>query len=94
MPRSLAFPLRWIGYVQSLALLALALAGWRRLGPERRLWTWALVLHLGVWCLLAASPRNRYPLEPFLLVAAAAWTADRVAKAAPGSPGAGRLPAP
>lgn len=102
MPRTLARPLRWLGHVQSLALLALGIAGWRRLGPERRPWAWILVLHLALWCVLAASPRNRYPLEPFLLLAAAAWMVARtgagspgsVAKAASGAPGAGRLAAP
>jgi hypothetical protein len=72
MDRDVARFLRCAAYVQALALLFAALAGWRRLGPERRFWTWTLAVHLAVWCVLAASTRNRYPLEPWLLFAAAA----------------------
>lgn len=66
---------RVLAHAQSLLVLALGLLGWRLLGPERRLWGWTLALHLAVWCVLAASARNRYPLEPWLLLAAAAWVA-------------------
>ena len=37
------------------------------------MWIVVLVLHLGLWCMLAASPRNKYPLEPFLMLAACAY---------------------
>jgi 4-amino-4-deoxy-L-arabinose transferase-like glycosyltransferase len=72
MERTTAAILRSAAYVQSLLILVAGLAGRRLLGAERRLWTWTLVVHLGAWCLLAASARNRYPLEPWLLLAAAA----------------------
>lgn len=77
MAPALARPLAWAGHVQSLLLLALGIAGWRLLVPDRRLWATILVAHLALWCLLAASPRNRYPLEPFLMFAAAAWLVER-----------------
>lgn len=72
MDADLARALRCVAYAQSLLLLGLAWCGRRRLGPETRFWCAALVLHLAVWCMLASSTRNRYPLEPWLLVAAAA----------------------
>lgn len=75
MDATLAVWLRSAAYVQSLVVLFAAVAGWRLLGAERSLWTTALVLHLAVWCLLAASTRNRYPFEPWLLLAVAALTA-------------------
>ena len=82
MDATLSRVLRSAAYVQSLLLLIVAAAGWRLLGRERRFWTWTLALHLGVWCLLASSTRNRYPLEPWLLLAAAAWVARPPAIAA------------
>ena len=73
----LAAVLRSAAYVQSLLVLAAGLLGLALLGPERRFWMWALALHLGIWCLLASSTRNRYPLEPWPLIAAAAWLVPR-----------------
>lgn len=60
-------------WVQSLALLGLALVAIVRGAGVPKFWTDSLALHALTWCLLAASARNRYPVEPLLLVAAAMW---------------------
>jgi hypothetical protein len=72
MSNALAGALRNVAHVQALALLALGLIGlWRlRSRPFVRAWAVVLALHLCVWCLLAASPRNKLMLEPLLLIAA------------------------
>lgn len=72
MSTTLAKTLRCVAYVQSLMLLFAGVAGLRHLGAERRFWVVSLALHAAVWCLLASSTRNRYPLEPWLMFAAAA----------------------
>lgn len=72
--RGLAAVLRWTAHIQALGLLVLGvLAFWKTYRPAYALWIVLILLHLGMWSLLAASPRNKYPLEPFLLIAAAAW---------------------
>jgi 4-amino-4-deoxy-L-arabinose transferase-like glycosyltransferase len=68
--------MRHAAWVQSLVLLALGLVALKR-GFVPRFWAALLVLHALVWCVLAASQRNRYPLEPFLMLGAAAWFAER-----------------
>jgi hypothetical protein len=75
--RVLADVLRHAAWVQALVLLALGVAGVLRRGAGFGFWTTVLVLHAATWCLLAASTRNRYPLEPLLMVAAAAWIESR-----------------
>jgi hypothetical protein len=40
-----------------------------------------MALHAATWCVLASSTRNRYPLEPFLMLAAIAWMETRDGKA-------------
>ena len=60
-------------WVQSLALLVLAGIALARGVAVPSLWTCALALHALTWCVLASSARNRYPLEPLLLVTAAMW---------------------
>lgn len=74
MPDALAGPLRFAAYVQSLALLALGAFGlWRlRRRSCARAWTVVIALHLALWCVLAASPRNKLMLEPLLMIAASA----------------------
>jgi hypothetical protein len=78
--RVLAGALRHFAWVQSLCLLGLGAVGLVRLRPG--LWTWIFLLHAATWCALAASARNRYPLEPLLMIAAAAWLAPRASAAA------------
>ena len=73
--RVLAALLRHAAWVQALALLGLgAVAIARRAMPAP--WLLVIALHAATWCLLASSTRNRYPLEPFLMIAAAAWLAE------------------
>ncbi len=71
--RGVARVLLHAAWVQSLALLLVALIALKRRAGVPAFWTWTLVLHALTWALLAASARNRYPLEPLLLVAAAMW---------------------
>ena len=79
LQRHLAAGLRWAAHVQALALLLLGVIGlWRAYRPAYGPWIVLLVLHLGMWSLLAASPRNKYPLEPFLLIAAAGLIIPRL----------------
>ncbi|MCG3135791.1 MAG: hypothetical protein HMLKMBBP_03547 [Planctomycetes bacterium] len=76
-----------LAWAQSLALLGLgvfALAATLRRDAAFRWWRWSLLAHLAVWCALATSARNRYPLEPWLLLAAAMHVTARVS--ATGSP--------
>jgi len=78
-------------WVQSLALLVLALAAITRRVGVPTFWTAAFALHALTWCVLAASTRNRYPLEPLLLVAAAMVLVPRapgIAQGGTGSSGA------
>jgi hypothetical protein len=71
--RSLAGVLRHAAWVQSLALLGAGLLALRWRERSQRFWILALALHAATWCLLAASTRNRYPLEPLLLTAVGCW---------------------
>jgi hypothetical protein len=73
----LAGVLRHAAWVQSLVLLALGVAGLlRRAGGFGFILAVAAV-HAATWCMLAASTRNRYPVEPLLMIAAAAWVESR-----------------
>lgn len=72
LSRGVAAAAESVAWAQSLLVLfaggaALVAAGAFR--GARRFWTLSLLLHAGVWCLLASSARNRYPLEPWLLLA-------------------------
>jgi hypothetical protein len=72
----LADLLRHAAWVQSLVLLAFGVAGLARRGGFG-FWTAVAAAHAATWCLLAASTRNRYPVEPLVMVAAAAWLETR-----------------
>jgi hypothetical protein len=85
--RSGARVLLHAAWVQSLVLLALAVIAIARRTPVPAFWLSSLALHAATWCLLAASARNRYPLEPLLLIAAATWLVPRVAGIAQGGTG-------
>jgi hypothetical protein len=69
----LAATMRHAAWAQALALLALGVVGLTRRGAPFGFWLAAIALHAATWCALASSTRNRYPLEPLLLLAAAAW---------------------
>jgi len=71
--RVLAAALRHVAWVQALGLLAFGVVGLTRRGSGFGFWTACVALHAATWCALAASTRNRYPLEPLLMIAAAAW---------------------
>ncbi len=77
--RVLAGSLRHAAWVQALCLLIVGIAGLVRWREAPRFWIAVIGLHAATWCVLAASTRNRYPLEPLLMVAAVAWVegADR-----------------
>jgi len=68
----LAATLRHAAWVQALALLALGSSGLLRFRASFGFWTALFALHALTWCVLAASTRNRYPLEPLLMIAAGA----------------------
>jgi hypothetical protein len=69
----LAGVLRHAAWAQALCLLALGVVGLTRRGAPFAFWAAVVALHAATWCALAASTRNRYPLEPLLMIAAAAW---------------------
>jgi hypothetical protein len=71
--RTLADVLRHAAWVQALVLLALGVVALVRATGGTRFWLVAIALHSATWCVLASSARNRYPLEPLLLIAAVAW---------------------
>ena len=75
--RTFADVLRHCAWIQALLLLALGVAGLVRRAGGFGFWIWVLAVHAATWCLLAASTRNRYPLEPLLMIAAAAWIESR-----------------
>ncbi len=75
--------LRRLGWLQSLVVLVLAILTFRRRPPALRPWIWILVAHTVVWCVLAPSSRNRYPVEPLLIVAATVCLVTRSGRDAP-----------
>jgi hypothetical protein len=77
LPPQIARAFRFAAHAQSLAVLGLGLFGLLAWRPPYRFWTLILAAHLAMWCLLASSPRNRYPLEPFLLLSGAALVVSR-----------------
>lgn len=75
--RVLAAALRHAAWAQALCLLLLGAAGLARWRTAPRFWIAVLALHAATWSVLAASTRNRYPLEPLLMFVAVAWMETR-----------------
>jgi len=75
--RVLAAALRHAAWAQALCLLAVGAVGLFRRRADFGFWIAVVALHAATWCALAASTRNRYPLEPLLMLAAAAWLVPR-----------------
>jgi hypothetical protein len=75
--RVLADLLRHAAWIQSLALLGLGVEGLLVRGGPFGFWIAVAAVHAATWCALAASTRNRYPVEPLLMIAAAAWIESR-----------------